>query len=479
MNDGMPKCREISAEEMKRQRDITAQIRCANEAYRTEHGAAPRAFVLTLGCQQNEADSEKLCGMAQACGYEMTDVAEEASLIMVNTCAIREHAEQRALSLVGQYKHLKAKNPELVIVVCGCMVVQEHRIEDIRRRYPYVDILFGTSSLHRFPELLWEKLTRKKRVLRGDESVYAVAEGIPVRRESTFRAWVSVMYGCNNFCSYCIVPYVRGRERSRAKEAIVEEVRGLVEAGYRDITLLGQNVNSYGKDRAEGYDFADLLAELDAIEGDHWLHFMTSHPKDATRKLVDVMASARHVAHHFHLPMQSGSDRILQAMNRRYTFEKYGETLSYIREKMPDATVTSDIIVGFPGETEEDFAATLEALRVCRFDMIYSFLYSPRTGTPAAEMENQIPPAVKSERYERLLAVQNDIALAANEALVGQTVRVLCDGVSKNNENVYSGRTYGGKIVFFDATAEDTGRFLSVAVERAEPFALYGTVVRD
>ena len=479
MNAEGQKCREISAEERKRQQDFTAQIRCANEAFAAEHGTAPRAFVLTLGCQQNEADSEKLCGMAEACGYEITDNAEEASLIMVNTCAIREHAEQRALSLVGQYKHLKAKNSELVIVVCGCMVVQEHRIEDIRRRYPYVDILFGTSSLHRFPSLLFEKLTRKKRVLVGDESVYAVAEGIPIRRESTFRAWVSVMYGCNNFCSYCIVPYVRGRERSRAKEAIVEEVRELVTAGYRDITLLGQNVNSYGKDRAEGYDFADLLAELDTIEGDYWLHFMTSHPKDATRKLVDVMAASRHVAHHFHLPMQSGSDRVLHAMNRRYTFEKYSETLSYIRERMPDATVTSDLIVGFPDETEEDFAATLEALRICRFDMIYSFLYSPRKGTPAAEMENQIPPAVKSERYERLLAVQNDIALAANETLVGKTVRVLCDGVSKNNENVYSGRTEGGKIVFFDATVEDTGRFLSVAVERAEPFALYGTVVRD
>ncbi|MBE6547092.1 MAG: tRNA (N6-isopentenyl adenosine(37)-C2)-methylthiotransferase MiaB [Ruminococcaceae bacterium] len=474
-----PKSRQISEEDKKRQKECTAQIRSANEAYTKANGRAPRAFVLTLGCQQNEADSEKLCGMAEACGYEITDKAEEAALIMVNTCAIREHAEQRALSLVGQYKHLKARNPELVIGICGCMVVQEHRIEDIKRRYPYVDLLFGTSSLHRFPELLLEKLTHKKRVLRGDETEYAVAEDIPIRRESTYRAWVSVMYGCNNFCSYCIVPYVRGRERSREKEAVIREVRELVEAGYRDITLLGQNVNSYGKDGDRSDDFADLLAELDTIEGDYWLHFMTSHPKDATRKLIDVMANARHVARHFHLPMQSGSDRILQAMNRRYTFEKYRDILTYIRKKMPDITVTSDLIVGFPGETEEDFAATLDALRQCRFDMIYSFIYSPRKGTPAAEMAEQIPQAVKSERYERLLAVQNEIALAVGEALIGKTVRVLCDGISKNNEKVYSGRTEGGKIVFFDTTPENTGKFLSVFVERAEPFALYGTVVKD
>ncbi len=457
--------------------DCVAQIREENERFFLEHATRRKAFVLTLGCQQNEADSEKLSGMAEQMGYNMVTAPEEASLIMVNTCAIREHAEQRALSLVGQYKHLKAKNPDLVIVMCGCMVVQEHRIEDIKHRYPYVDILFGTSSLHRLPELLWEHMQKGKRILRGDEKIYGVAEGLPVRRENGFRAWVSVMYGCNNFCSYCIVPYVRGRERSRRREAIVAEVRSLVEDGYRDITLLGQNVNSYGKDLGLGYDFADLLYELNQIEGDYLIHFMTSHPKDASRKLIDVMASSKHVAKHFHLPMQSGSDRILKAMNRHYDKEKYFGIVDYIREKMPTAVITSDIIVGFPGETEEDFADTLRALERVKFDMIYSFIYSPRKGTPAAEMAEQIDPKEKSARFDRLLATQNAISLAANQPMADTTIRVLCDGPSKNNEAVYSGRTEGGKIVFFDGTPEHTGKFLNVHIDRADTFALYGTIV--
>ena len=478
MEEVMKKNRTVSAEEMERQKEYTARILAENERYLAENGSRPRAFVLTLGCQQNEADSERLAGMAVAMGYEMTTLPEEARLIMVNTCAIREHAEQRALSLVGQYKHLKAKNPELIIVICGCMVVQEHRINDIKFKYPYVDILFGTSSIHRFPEFLYEKQRRGRRILRSDETEYLVAEGIPVRRESAYRAWVSVMYGCNNFCSYCIVPYVRGRERSRRRDEIVSEVRTLVAEGYRDITLLGQNVNSYGKDTGENCDFADLLAELDKIEGDYWIHFMTSHPKDASRKLIDVMAGSKHIARHFHLPMQSGSDRVLRAMNRRYDFEKYIGIVDYIREKMPDAVITSDIIVGFPQETEEDFEATLTALGRARFDMIYSFIYSPRKGTPAAEMEGQIPAAEKSRRFERLLAVQNEISLGANQPMVGKTIRVLCDGISKNNKLVYSGRSEGGKIVFFEGEPSDTGNFLAVTIERAEPFALYGTVNR-
>ncbi|MBR2353691.1 MAG: tRNA (N6-isopentenyl adenosine(37)-C2)-methylthiotransferase MiaB [Clostridia bacterium] len=466
--------RSVSPAEMEKHRNCIREVYARNQM----SGSHPRAYMLTLGCQQNEADSEKLCGMAEAMGYEITDKPELASLIMVNTCAIREHAEKRALSLVGQYKHLKAKNPDLIIVVCGCMVVQEHRIEEIKHRYPYVDILFGTSSLHRFPELLLEKMSRGKRILRSDETVYEVAEGIPIRRENEIRAWVSVMYGCNNFCSYCIVPYVRGRERSRKKEAVIEEVRELVGKGYKDITLLGQNVNSYGKDSDFSYDFADLLEELDTIEGDYWIHFMTSHPKDASRKLIDVMARSRHVARHFHLPMQSGSDRILKAMNRRYDFEKYIGILDYIREKMPDAVITSDIIVGFPGETDEDFEGTVSALKRARFDMIYSFIYSPRKGTPAAEMEEQVPADVQKVRFERLLAVQNEISLSANRPMEGKTLRVLCDGVSKNNEALFSGRTEGGKIVFFEAEPVDTGKFLNIEIERGEAFALYGKVKR-
>ncbi len=470
------KQRFVSTEETEKQKAFGAEIKAANDRYLSQNGERRKVFVMTLGCQQNEADSEKLMGMSEAMGYEATDIPDNASLIIVNTCAIREHAEKRALSIVGQYKHIKAKNPELVICICGCMVVQEHRIQDIKMRYPYVDILFGTSSIHKFPELLAEKLRRGKRVLRADDGEYVVAEGLPIKRESSYKAWVSVMYGCNNFCSYCIVPYVRGRERSREMHEVVAEVRELVEMGYKDITLLGQNVNSYGKDGGKDYDFADLLYELDKIEGDYLLHFMTSHPKDATKKLIDVMAASKHIARQFHLPMQSGSDRVLKAMNRRYDIEKYIGIVDYIREKMPEATITSDIIVGFPQETESDFEDTLNALRRAKFDMIFSFIYSPRKGTPAAEMEGQIAPEVKSARFERLLAVQNEISLASNKPYEGRTLRVLCEGRSKNNNDVFNGRTEGGKIVFFDAADSDTGSFLNIEIERADTFALYGKI---
>ena len=449
-------------------------MRADNDRFLAENGARRRAFVLTFGCQQNESDSEKIAGMAIEMGYEITHAPEDADLIMVNTCAIREHAEQKALSIVGQYKHLKAKKPSLVIGVCGCMVAQEHRKNDIKFRYPYVDFIFGTASLFRFPQLLCQKLERGKRLYCPEESTYPVAEGMPVHRESGYRAWVSVMYGCNNFCSYCIVPYVRGRERSRAPAYIVEEVRELVAKGYRDITLLGQNVNSYGKDLDRPYDFADLLAELDRIEGDFTLRFMTSHPKDASRKLIDVMAESRHIARQFHLPMQSGSDVILKKMNRHYDTARYLEIVDYMRERMPDVTISSDIIVGFPGETEEDFEGTLSMLSRVRFDMLYSFIYSPRKGTPAAEMEDQIPKKVQNERFSRLLALQETIGMEKNAALVGKTMRVLCDGVSKSNPALYSGRTDGNKIAFFEGEPEDTGKFLEFVAERADSYAFYG-----
>ena len=468
----------VSAEEISKQKEYISRLRAANDGYFSSFGERRKVFSLTLGCQQNEADSERFMGMALEMGYEKTSAPDEASLIIVNTCAIREHAEKRALSLIGQYKHAKAKNPELIIVVCGCMVVQQHRVDEIKMRYPYVDILLGPSLTYRLPEHIWQRSNGGKRIFDPDTDEYTVAEGLPVSRESNYRAWVSVMYGCNNFCSYCIVPYVRGRERSRRKEDVIYEVRELIEKGYKDITLLGQNVNSYGKDSGFDYDFADLLLELDKIDGDYTLHFMTSHPKDATKKLVDVMAASRHVAKHFHLPMQSGSDRILRAMNRRYDFQKYIGILDYIRDKIPGVTITSDIIVGFPGESDEDFDETLNALRRARFDMIYSFQYSPRKGTPAAEMAEQIPQVVKTERFERLLALQNEISLASNKPLENTDVRVLCDGPSKNNSGVYSGRTEGGKIVFFDGTEEDIGKFLEINIKRADTFALYGDIVR-
>ena len=441
-------------------------------------GKNKKAYMLTFGCQQNEADSEKLSGMATDMGYSITDAPEEADLIVVNTCAIREHAEQKALSTVGQFKHLKEKNPELVIAVCGCMVAQEHRQNDIKFRYPYVSFIFGTTALDKFPELLYKYMTLKKRLYYNEEASPTVAEGITINRSHGYKAWVSVMYGCNNFCSYCIVPYVRGRERSRKMEDVYAEFVELVNKGYKDITLLGQNVNSYGKDSGFDYDFADLLEKLASVEGDYVIRFMTSHPKDATKKLIDVMAKSPRIAKHFHLPMQAGSDRILKAMNRKYDTEKYYSIVEYIREKMPDCVITSDIIVGFPGESEEDFEGTLSMLSRVKFDMLYSFIYSPRKGTRAAEMEEQIPKEIQGERFNRLLALQNAIALEKNLPMVDSTVRVLCDGESKNNAELYSGRTEGNKIVFFEGEPSMIGEFVNVKIERAEAFALYGTVTK-
>ncbi|MBQ8356888.1 MAG: tRNA (N6-isopentenyl adenosine(37)-C2)-methylthiotransferase MiaB [Clostridia bacterium] len=449
-----------------------AAVRAHSAAFATENGRPPRAFVLTFGCQQNVADSEKLSGMAKEMGYEIAESAEAAELILVNTCAIREHAEKRALSIVGQYKHLKEKNRDLIIGVCGCMVVQEHRREQLRKSYPYVDFILGTSVLHRLPELLAKKLSQKRRIFGGDEE-YAIAENVPILRDSPYRAWVSIMYGCNNFCSYCIVPYVRGRERSRAPEDVIAEVRDLVARGYKDITLLGQNVNSYGKGESHGVDFAELLARLDAIEGDFVLRFMTSHPKDATRRLVDVMAAGKHIAHHFHLPLQSGSDTILKRMNRHYDRAAYLSILDYMREKMPDIAVTSDIIVGFPGETDADFEDTLSMLSRVRFDMIYSFIYSPRKGTPAAAMEDQIPKEVSGKRFDRLLALQEQIALDANEPLMGTEQRVLCDGLSKD-DGMLSGRNGQNKIVFWEDDGTPAGEWATIKIDRVAPFALYG-----
>lgn len=470
----MSKTNILPSEFLTKQREYTERIKKRNDELLQADGKQRKAFVLTFGCQQNEADSERLAGMAQSMGYEIIDAPDNADLILVNTCAIREHAELKALSTIGQYKHLKTKNPDLIIAVCGCMVTQQHRKNDIKFKYPYVDFIFGTSSIHRMPQLLWEKMEKGKRIYCPEETEYMVAEGLPVRRESNYKAWLSVMYGCNNFCSYCIVPYVRGRERSRRKEDILAEFKQLVADGYKDITLLGQNVNSYGKDNDDGCDFADLLRLLCSVDGDYKIHFMTSHPKDATHKLIDVMAEEEHIAKHFHLPMQSGSDRVLKAMNRHYDTERYLSIVDYMRKKMPDVAITSDIIVGFPGETEEDFEMTLEMLRKVKFDMLYSFIYSPRNGTPAAEMENQISKKVQNHRFDRLLALQNQIAMEKNSPLVGSVVRVLCDGESKTNSSLYSGRTEQSKIVFFEADKNDIGKFVNIEIEKAEAFALYG-----
>lgn len=441
---------------------------------------SPKAHIRTYGCQQNEADSERIAGMAAEMGYTLTENVEEADLIIVNTCAVREHAELKALSVTGQFKHLKEKKKSLVIGMCGCMVSQEHRKEDIKQKYPYVDFSFGTSMLYRFPEILYTCLTKNKRAFYLDTASSGnIAEGLPVVRGSAFKAWVSVMYGCNNFCTYCVVPYVRGRERSREKEKILREVSSLAASGYREITLLGQNVNSYGKDLyGDSYDFADLLSDVCKIDGEFMVRFMTSHPKDASKKLIDTMAENDKVAKQFHLPLQSGSNKILKAMNRVYTKEKYLELVEYMRRKMPDISITTDIIVGFPGESEEDFLETLDALEKVRYDNIFSFLYSPRKGTPAAGMENTVPSDVKNERFERMLKLQNEISNGKNQAYVNTVQRVLVEGRSKTDTTRLTGRNEKNRLIHFEGDDSLIGNMADILVERADTYALYGKLVK-
>ncbi|MBO5312432.1 MAG: tRNA (N6-isopentenyl adenosine(37)-C2)-methylthiotransferase MiaB [Clostridia bacterium] len=458
----------VSVEDMQKQEKLKAEIR------RLIGGSGKKAFVYTLGCQQNEADSERLKGIIRSVGYELTDNEEEAELLLVNTCAIREHAERRALSIIGRFKHYKAKNPDIIIGVCGCMTAQLHRSEQIKHSYHYVDFTFGTGSMHRLPEFIFGALVSVKRRFILDEEKPQIAEGLEISRDSSYKAWVSIMYGCNNFCTYCIVPYVRGRERSRQMQDVVSEVEALAKAGYKDITLLGQNVNSYGKDLEGKPTIADLINEISKIEGDFMIHLMTSHPKDASSEMIEALANSPHVASHFHLPLQSGSDDVLKRMNRHYDKKSYLSIVSELREKMKGVTLSTDIIVGFPGETDEDFEKTLELVEDVRFDSIFSFIFSPRRGTPAYSMENQVPDDVKHKRYDRLCEVQNRISNEINQGYVGKEIRVLVDGKSRNNESIYTSRTEGNKIVHFECDKDYTGQFIQVKITRADTFALYG-----
>ena len=439
----------------------------------------PKFYIETAGCQQNEADSEKLTGMAVDLGYAVTDEKDEADLILINTCAVREHAELKSLSHAGYLKHLKEKNSSLVIGVCGCMVQQEHRKNDIKLKYPYVDFVFGTNKLFDFPQMLYKVLTENKRhffVESYDENKGYMVEGVPVCRKSTKTAWVSIMYGCNNFCSYCVVPYVRGRERSREVRYIVEEIVELLKNGCKDITLLGQNVNSYGKDLETPVSFVDLLKEIDGLDYDFVLRFMTSHPKDATHELFDFIAESKHIEPHFHIPIQSGSDRILKEMNRCYTREAFISLCKYAKKIMPDISLTTDVIVGFPGETDFDFEDTLSLLKEVRFDSVFSFIYSKRKGTRAAEMKEQIPEEIKKERMTRLLELQKQISSENNKKLIGQTVRVIIEGDSKNDQNVWAGRTDQGKLIHFpkDGRNLELGQHVMVEIKRAEAYTIYG-----
>ena len=436
-------------------------------------GRVMKYFVITLGCQQNEADSEKLCAMAEKMGYHPAERAEDARLILVNTCAIRHHAEQKALSMIGTLKHVKVAHPDTVIGVCGCMAAEKHVVELLKTSFHYVSFTLEPNLLYRFPQLLYTALVEKRRSFVFGEDEGDLAEGLSAVRSSSHRAWVSIMYGCNNFCSYCIVPYVRGRERSRPSEAIIAECRDLIARGYREITLLGQNVNSYRAD----ITFAELVCRICEIEGEFILRFMTSHPKDVSDELILAMKKyGDKLAPAFHLPLQSGSDRILSLMNRTYTSEKYLSIVDKLREAVPDIAITTDIIVAFPGETEEDFQKTLQIARRVGYDSMFSFIYSKREGTRAAKLENTITDEEKRDRMARLLALARESSYEKNSALVGRSVRVLTDGSDKDEENAYIGRTDTGKLVRFTSDEDCIGKFVRVRIERATPYDLFGKI---
>ncbi len=462
----------VSPEEIARQKDFCQRV----QEHNTAAHRAPLAFVDTYGCQQNEADSERIRGYLAAMGYGFTRDEGEADVIVINTCAVREHAEDRVLGNVGALVHTKRRRPSQIICLCGCMMQQPHMAEKIRASYRHVDLVFGPHALWRFPELLWRVLSRRGRVFDIEEEDGAVAEGIPVVRQSTVQAWVSIMYGCNNFCTYCIVPYVRGRERSRRPEDILEEVRALAAAGYRDITLLGQNVNSYGRDLGREVDFAWLLEQIDAVPGDFQIRFMTSHPKDATERLFDAMARCKKVAPVIHLPVQAGNDRVLRAMNRGYTRAGYLDKVRALRARIPDIVLTSDVIVGFPGETTAEFEDTLQLIREVRYDALFTFLYSPRQGTPAARMDDPLPLAEKKANFQRLLEVQNAISLEKHRAYVGKTLRCLVEGISDDPRNNLDARTAGNRLVHLSGDPALVGQFVDLTITGATTWALFGAL---
>jgi len=465
--------KEIPSSDISRQEDICREIFDTV----TAGGRRPLALVDTYGCQQNEADSEKLRGYLALMGYGFTQDEFQADVVVVNTCAVREHAEMRVLGNVGALTHTKAKKPGQIIAVCGCMVQQEHMARKIRKSYPIVDLVFGPHELWRFPELLRRVMTEHGRVFAAGASDGVVAEGLPLSRDGGVKAWLSVMYGCNNFCTYCVVPYVRGRERSRRAEDITAEARSLAEAGYKDITLLGQNVNSYGKDLADGADFPDLIRQINGIPGDFLIRFMTSHPKDATEKLFQTMAECEKCAHHIHLPVQSGSDRVLKAMNRNYGAEKYLKQAALARSYMPDLVLTTDIIVGFPGETDAEFDETLALVEAVRFDAMFTFIFSPRVGTPAYSMPDPFTREQKQARFDKLLEVSNRISAEKHREYEGKTVRVLVDGETGKPDYNLSSRTNGGRLVHLKGDRALVGRFTEAKITASNTWALFGETV--
>jgi tRNA-2-methylthio-N6-dimethylallyladenosine synthase len=437
-------------------------------------------MIKTWGCQMNVHDSEKIAGVASSLGYNVTDSEEQADLIVFNTCCVREHAELKVYGNLGRLKKLKADKPDLIIAVCGCMTQQREVAEHIAKRYPFVDIVFGTNKIHMLAEYVANAgLTGSTIVDIKDDTEGKIIEGVPVGRDDGIKAWVAVMHGCNNFCSYCIVPYVRGREKSRKKEQILSEIKELGQAGYKEVTLLGQNVNSYGRDLEEKADFASLLREINEIKGIERIRFITSHPKDLSIDLIHAIRDCQRVCEHIHLPFQAGSNNILKMMNRKYTKEQYLELAERIKAEIPDISITTDIIVGFPGETGEDFRHTLDVVERVRFDSAFTFLYSKRKGTPAEKMENHVPDRVKHERLNELLDLTQQITAENNSLLKGRIMEVLVEGPSKTHTDRLTGRTRTNKIVHFEGKTDLTGRLVPVKITEPQSWSLYGEAAYD
>lgn len=432
-----------------------------------------KAYVRTYGCQLNENDGEKLCGLLEAMGYTITEEAEKADFVLLNTCAIRENAEKKTFGALGVFKHYKDINPRIVVAMSGCMTGEPHVIERLKKTYRHVDIVFGANNIDALPRLLFQHLTENRRVFDTEYAEGSVPENLPTKRAGQFKTGVPVMYGCNNFCTYCIVPYVRGRERSREESDILSEVESLKEQGFKEIMLLGQNVNSY---KGGGDAFARLLEKV-SDTGIERIRFMTSHPKDLNPAVLEVMAKRDNICKCLHLPVQSGNNRVLESMNRRYTREKYLSIIEKARSLMPTLCVITDIIVGFPGETTEEFEDTLSLLKEVRYDSIFSFIFSPRKGTPAEKMEDVLTAEEKQANFERLLDVQNQISYEINQTYIGKTVRVLCEGESKTDPEKMAGRTEGGKIVNFTGSVNDIGTFLEIEIQKAKTWSLEGEIV--
>ena len=435
-------------------------------------------FIVTYGCQMNVHESEKIAGMLSDIGYDAAASAEEADVIVFNTCCIRDTAEKRAYGNIGALKGLKKANPDKIIAVVGCMTQQKGGAEALSSKFPFVDIILGTNSLDRLPILVQQKRAKTARIVVNEDPTVDVSVDLPIYRTSGTNAWINIMYGCNNFCTYCIVPYVRGRERSRAISEVLADVKQVLSEGYKEITLLGQNVDSYGSDLKDGTDFAALLKEIATIPGKFRVRFMTSHPKDFNKSVVDVIASSNNICHNIHLPIQSGSNEILRRMNRKYTVEQYLDIVDYIKEKMPDVGITSDIMIGFPGETEEDFIQTCELVKKVRFSNAFTFVYSPRKGTPAATME-QILADIKKSRITRLVKLQNDITKQLSDEYLGNTYEILVEDVNPKYPGTVCGRTDSGRLVTVNGDPTLIGSFCKVKITKSRSASLFGEIVKE